>query len=80
LRYCNLDDSAIAKTAKRDWRKVAIARATGDRTPVRRDWIAERLSLKSAGNVSRRVRQCGLRPDGERLKRERSRNKKLRKF
>jgi len=59
---------------------VAIARATGDRTTVRRDWIAERLNLKSAGNVSQRVRQCGLRPDGERLKQDRSRNKKLREF
>jgi hypothetical protein len=36
---------------------VAVAWAICERTTARQEWIAERLHLKSAGNVSQRVRQ-----------------------
>jgi len=52
LRHFDLDDSSVARTAKGDWRKVAIAWAISERTTVRQEWIAEHLNLKSASNVS----------------------------
>jgi len=40
--------------------KAAIAWAICERTTARQDWIAERLHLKSASNVSQWVRQHRL--------------------
>jgi len=52
--------SVIGQLSHGDWRKVAIAWAICERTTARQDWIAERLHLKSASNVSQRVRQYRL--------------------
>jgi hypothetical protein len=77
-KHFNLGDSSVARTAEGIWRKLAIAVAISECPTARRDWIAERL--KSTSYVSQRVRQDRLRPDGERLKRKRKREKKWRKL
>lgn len=71
LNHFDLDETSLQKTAKGDWRKVAIARTICERTTVRQDWIAERLNLKSASNVSQRVRKYRLRIEREKSKLER---------
>jgi REP element-mobilizing transposase RayT len=60
LEHFGLDEAALRKTPKGDWRKVAVAWAICERTTARQEWIAERLHLKSASNVSQRVRQYRL--------------------
>ena len=72
LKHFDLNEASLQKTAKGDWRKVAIARSISERTTVRQEWIAERLSLKSASNVSQRVRQYRQRPDREKSTIERT--------
>jgi hypothetical protein len=59
---------------------VAIAWAISERTTVRQDWIAEHLKLKSASNVSQRVRQHRLRTEKEKSKLERQWEKMSMKF
>ncbi len=80
LKHFNLDETSVASTAKGDWRKVAIAWAISERTTVRQDWIAGLLNLKSASNVSQRVRQYRLRPDVAKSRLERTWEKKWRRF
>lgn len=70
LKHFDLDEASLQKTAKGDWRKVAIARTISERTTVRQEWIAERLNLKSASNVSQRVRQYRLRSDNIKVLRD----------
>jgi hypothetical protein len=77
-QHFDLDEASLQKTAKGDWRKVAIARRIRERTTMRQDWIAERLNLKSASNVTQRVRQSRQRPDGKKPKLESEREKKWR--
>ncbi len=78
LKHFDLDEASLQKTAKGDWRKVAIAWTISRRTTVRQDWIAERLNLKSASNVSQRVRQYRMRPVKDKSKQERSWEKRWR--
>ncbi|MEX2581557.1 MAG: hypothetical protein WD342_21045 [Verrucomicrobiales bacterium] len=80
LKHFQLDEASVAKTVKGDWRKMAIAWAISERTTARQNWIAENLKLKSASNVSQRVRQYRLRPDSEKSKLERKWAEKCRKF
>jgi REP element-mobilizing transposase RayT len=68
LEHFGLDEAAVRKTPKGDWRKVAIAWAICERTTARQDWIAKRLHLKSASNVSQRVRQYRLLDPAEKLR------------
>lgn len=80
LKHFGLDERGLAKTPKGDQRKVAIAWAICERTTVRQDWIAARLHLKSASNVSQRVRQYREKNDPTRTKEERIWLKKWEKF
>ena len=57
---------------------MAIARAISERTTVRQNWTADHLNLKSASNVSQRVRQYRFKPEGEKSKQERKGVKKWR--
>lgn len=72
LKHFGLDEASLQKTAKGDWRKVAIARTISERTTVRQEWIAERLNLKSASNLSQRVRQYRMRSEKDKAKQERA--------
>jgi len=72
LKHFDLNEASLQKTAKGDWRKVAIAWTISERTTVRQEWIAERLNLKSATNVSQRVLQYRQRPDREKSTIERT--------
>ncbi len=55
---------------------MTIARTISERTTVRQDWIAERLNLKSASNVSQRVWQYRLKSDQDKSNLERKWEKK----
>ncbi|MEX2577841.1 MAG: transposase [Verrucomicrobiales bacterium] len=46
-----------------DLRRVAVAWALSRKTSLRQAWIAERLSMRSAGNVSQQVRMFAIRPE-----------------
>jgi REP element-mobilizing transposase RayT len=47
----------LRKSPGSDPRKVAIARAVWEQTTVGMDWLAERLSMRSAANVSQQIRR-----------------------
>jgi REP element-mobilizing transposase RayT len=49
--------STLPKLPRGDWTLVAIAWAICRNTSVPQHWVAQRLHLKSAGNVSERVRR-----------------------
>ena len=78
LKHFDLNEASLQKTAKGDWRKVAIASTISERTTVRQHWIAECLNLKSASNVSQRVRQYRLRLTKDKSKQERAWEKRWR--
>jgi len=48
-----------------DLRRVAVAWALSRKTSLRQSWIAERLSMRSADNVSAQVRKLAFRPKKE---------------
>jgi putative transposase len=78
MKHFDLNKASLQKTAKGDWRKVAIAWTISERTTVRQEWIAERLHLKSASNVSQRVRQYRVRDEKDKSKQERAWEKRWR--
>jgi REP element-mobilizing transposase RayT len=80
LKHFDLDEASLQKTARGDWRRVAIARTISERTTVRQSWIAERLNLKSASNLSQRVRKYRLRPGKDKSKQERAWEKRWKRF
>jgi putative transposase len=80
LKHFNLDELSLHKTPKGDWRKVAIAWAICERTTARQDWIADRLQLKSASNVSQRVRQYREKDEKTKPKKEQSWERRWKKF
>ena len=52
-----LEESALALLPGSDIRKVALAELLLARTGARQSWIADRLAMRSAGNVSQQVRR-----------------------
>lgn len=48
-----------------DLRRVAVAWALSRKTSLKQGWITERLSMRSADNVSVQVRKFTLRPEKE---------------
>lgn len=52
------DEAAIASWPRGDRRKVLLAALLRQRTTVSNGWIAERLKMASAANVSQRVRMA----------------------
>jgi len=80
LKHFNLDELSLGRTPKGDWRKVAIAWAICERTTARQDWIADRLHLKSASNVSQRVRQYREKDEKTKPKKEQSWERRWEKF
>jgi putative transposase len=57
--------SDFASLPRGDGRRVAVAWALSRKTSLRQSWIAERLSMRSAGNVSEQMRRFALRPEKE---------------
>jgi len=43
-----------------DWRKVAVAKLLWENTTVSQEWVAERLKMRSAANVSQQLRRARL--------------------
>jgi hypothetical protein len=57
LAAADLDESALSSLPGSDARKAALASLLLDRTVARQSWIAERLAMRSAANVSQQVRR-----------------------
>jgi putative transposase len=57
LEAAALNPSQLNKLKGSDVRKVAIARTIRQRTTVNMSWIAEKLSMRSAANVSQQIRR-----------------------
>ncbi|CAN5767064.1 hypothetical protein BH20VER1_BH20VER1_07010 [soil metagenome] len=57
LAAAGLEESALAALPGSDVRKAALADLLLERTVARQSWIAERLSMRSAANVSQQVRR-----------------------
>ncbi|MGB8354073.1 MAG: transposase [Chthoniobacteraceae bacterium] len=56
-RAMGLKQAELEKTERGDLRRVAIAWAIARKTTVSQGWVAERLGLRTAANVSQRVRR-----------------------
>jgi hypothetical protein len=57
LEAAGLEVHALAGLAGSDGRKVAIARVIRENTTVNMQWLADKLSMKSAANASRQLRR-----------------------
>jgi hypothetical protein len=57
LRAAGLNAEELAGLPGSDGRKVALARLLWQRTTVSQGWIAERLAMRSAANVSQQIRR-----------------------
>jgi len=57
--------SDFAALPRGDGRRVAVAWALSRKTSLKQSWIADRLSMRSAGNVSEQVRKFASRPEKE---------------
>jgi putative transposase len=57
LRAAGLDWRELLRLSGADPRKVAIARAIWEQTVVSQRWLAERLGMRSAANVSQQLRR-----------------------
>jgi len=57
LEAAGLDEKALSGLPGSDARKAALASLLLERTVARQSWIAERLSMRSAANVSQQVRR-----------------------
>ena len=62
-----LDQDGIERLPGSDVRKVVIAQAIWESTTVSQSWIAERLRMSSAANVSQQLRRAGGGLAGSRL-------------
>jgi putative transposase len=61
LRAARLEMDQLPRLSGADARKVAIARAIWEQTVVSQIWLAARLSMKSAANVSQQLRRYSKR-------------------
>jgi putative transposase len=55
LEVLDVGPAELVRTPGSDPRKLAIAHMVIERTTVRRQWLAERLFMRSAGNVTQQV-------------------------
>jgi putative transposase len=60
LAAAGLEESALSLLPGSDVRKVALADLLLTRTLARQSWIADRLVMRSAANVSQQVRRYRL--------------------
>jgi len=66
LAAARLAPAELAGLRGNDERKVAVARAVWEETTVSMGWIAERLEMRSAANVSQILKRAKSRGPGER--------------
>jgi putative transposase len=59
LPAAGLNEKELAATPGSDPRKVALARLLRRDTTVSQVWLAERLAMRSAANVSQQLRRVG---------------------
>jgi putative transposase len=64
LVLAGLDKESMATLRANDPRKVALARLVWKRTTASQAWIAERLGMRSAANVSLALHRAKQRPKG----------------
>jgi hypothetical protein len=57
LRAAGLDSRQLLGISGADARKVAIAGAIWEQTAIPQKWLAERLGMRSAANVSQQLRR-----------------------
>ncbi len=57
MELLKLRESDIRRPVRGDLRRVALAKVLDSRTTVSQTWIAQRLNMKSAANVSQQVRR-----------------------
>ena len=57
LGAAGLEEDALGSLPGSDMRKAALASLLLERTVARQSWIAERLAMRSAANVSQQVRR-----------------------
>jgi len=57
LAAAGLSAKELDSLAGSDMRKVALANLLLERTVTRQSWIAEKLAMRSAANVSQQVRR-----------------------
>ena len=62
LAAAGLNAQELAATSGSDPRKVALARLLWRGTTVSQVWLAERLAMRSAANVSQQLRRVGAEP------------------
>jgi REP element-mobilizing transposase RayT len=62
LAAAGLDARELARTKGSDPRKVALAKLLWERTTVGQGWLAERLQMGSAANVSQQLRRATRSP------------------
>jgi len=61
LAAAGLEEGALGSLPGSDVCKTALASLLLERTTARQSWIAERLAMRSAANVSQQVRRCRIR-------------------
>ena len=57
LAVAGLEEGALGGIPGSDVRKAALASLLLERTVARQSWIADRLAMRSASNVSQQVRR-----------------------
>ena len=62
MRHFGLKEEDLKRLPGSDARKVAMACAVSRRTNVRQKWVAEKLKMGSAANVSQQQRRFGMLP------------------
>ena len=67
LAVAGLNEEDLLKTPGSDPRKIALAQLLWRRTTVSQVWLAERLAMRSAANVSQLLRRAGSRRIDRRL-------------
>jgi REP-associated tyrosine transposase len=60
LRAARFEPGELARLSGADARKVAIANMIWEQTVVSQKWLAERLGMRTAANVSQQLRRHGL--------------------
>ena len=62
LAAAGLNEKALAATPGSDPRKIVLARLLWRGTTVSQVWLAQRLAMRSAANVSQQLRRVGTGP------------------
>lgn len=62
LAAAGLEETMLGRLPGSDPRKAALANVLLQRTMARQSWVAERLAMRSAANVSQQVRRYRMKP------------------